>query len=215
MARHVCPECGATVSGGEQFCPTCGTFLGYPDEPAHEHDSNEYEQFELGAAPPPSESAPRRPTTVICPSCGTENSHSNRHCEECGARLSQGPLPTAPRPAVQATAGVRAVVAIGGLLLGVILIALLFQVFGGDDPATTTTLNAESTSTTSAPAEVAILEPLDVTCSVEGIGSFICDNLITGTEALYQINWVDHEASGEVLTITIRFPIAVAITRID
>lgn len=213
MARHVCPECGATVTGGEQFCPTCGTFLGYPDEPEHGHD-NDYEHFELGAGPPP-EPARRPSTTLICPSCGTENAPTNRHCEECGARLSQGPLPTAPRPAVQATAGVRAVVAIGGLLLGVIVIALLFQIFGGDDPATTTTLSAESTSTTVAPVEVTVLEPLDVTCSVEGLGSFTCSNLISGTDALYQINWVEHEATGEPLTITIRFPIAVAIARID
>src|SRR5690606_15201248 len=115
MARHVCPNCGATVTGDEQFCPTCGTFMGYDDEPTGE---DEYERFELGAAPPP-----REPT--ICPSCGAANAPGNRHCEECGARLSQGPLPAAPRPAVQATAGVRAVIAIGGPLLGAANIALL------------------------------------------------------------------------------------------
>ena len=213
MARHVCHECGATVNGDEQFCPTCGTFLGYQDEPEADVD---YEYFELGETPPPSESpSPRRPAQVVCPSCGFENVATNRHCEECGARLSQGPLPAAPRPAVQATAGVRAVIAIGGLLLGVILIALLFQVFGGDDPSTTTVPVAESTSTTGVPVEVGILEPLDVTCSVEGIGSFVCENLISGSEALYQINWPDHVDSGETLTITIRFRTAVAITRID
>jgi hypothetical protein len=177
----------------------------------------EYEHFELGETPPPPDIPPSRlPARVVCPSCGTENLATNRHCEECGARLSQGPLPAAPRPAVQATAGVRAVIAIGGLLLGVILIALIFQIFGGDDdPGSTLPPTAESTSTTVSPVEVGLLEPLDVECSVEGLGSFICENLISGSEALYQINWPDHVDSGETLSVTIRFRTAVAITRID
>ncbi|MGH8912449.1 MAG: zinc-ribbon domain-containing protein [Acidimicrobiia bacterium] len=213
MPRHVCHECGATVSGDEQFCPTCGTFLGYEEEEA---GTDEYEHFELGAAPPPGEDpVPLRPSKIVCPSCGVENAPGNRHCEECGARLSQGPLPAAPRPAVQATAGVRAVIAIGGLLLGVILIALVFQLFGGDDPSSTTVPLAESTSSTASPVEVDRLEPLDVECSVEGLGSFICENLISGTDALYQINWPEHEATGNILTITIRFRTAVAVSRID
>src|SRR5688572_33503555 len=94
--------------------------MAYEDEPGYEED---YERFDLGSPPPPSYRDP-----VICLSCGAQNAPTNRHCEECGARLSQGPLPAAPRPAVQATAGVRAVIAIGGLLLGVIVIALLFQI---------------------------------------------------------------------------------------
>lgn len=213
MPKHVCHECGATVGGDEQFCPTCGTFLGYQDEAP---GTDEYEHFELGAAPPPGDDPlPSRSTKTVCPSCGFENAPGNRHCEECGARLSQGPLPAAPRPAVQATAGVRAVIAIGGLLLGVILIALMFQLFGGDDPSGTTAPSAASSSTTTPPLEVDRLEPLDVECSVEGLGSFICENLISGTDALYQINWPDHEATGNILTITIRFRTAVAISRID
>lgn len=208
MARHVCPNCGATVTGNEQFCPTCGTYLDHEHEITPEED---YERFELGAGPPP---AAREP--VICPSCGAENAPSNRHCEECGARLSQGPLPAAPRPAVQATAGVRAVIAIGGLLLGVIIIALLFQLFGGDEegpeaPAAT----GETTSTTLQVDEPDILDPLDVQCSHEGVGEFVCQNLISGSEALYQVNWEEMEANGETLTITIRFRSAVAISRID
>lgn len=208
MARHVCPNCGATVSGNEQFCPTCGTYLQYEDEtPAEE----EYETFELGATPPPPAREP-----VICPSCGADNAPTNRHCEECGARLSQGPLPAAPRPAVQATAGVRAVIAIGGLLLGVIVIALLFQLFTGEDEPTDTTVSAaDTTSTTLQVAEPAVLDPLDVQCSAEGVGEFVCQNLISGSDALYQVNWEELEANGETLTITIRFRSAVAISRID
>lgn len=212
MARHVCPECGATVTGDEQFCPTCGTFLGYEEE----HNHEDYEQFELGAAPPPSaDPGPTRRNSMTCPSCGTENAPGNRHCEECGARLAQGPLPTAPRPAVQATAGVRAVIAIGGLLLGVIIIALLVQVFGGESGSDTTIPSAESSvPSTAAPVEPAKIDPLDVECSVEGVGSFVCNNLITGTDGLYQINWPDLEAEGGTLTITVRFRTATAISQI-
>ncbi|HLU31720.1 MAG TPA: zinc-ribbon domain-containing protein [Acidimicrobiia bacterium] len=212
MARHVCPECGATVTGEEQFCPTCGVFLGYDEESAG-HD--EYEQFELGSEPPPPPPGGRR-SAPICPSCGAENAPGNRHCEECGARLSQGPLPAAPRPAVQATAGVRAVIAIGGLLLGIILIALLFQLFSGDDdPTATTAAPSDTSSTTVTIQEVGVLDPLDVQCSIEGLGSFVCSNLISDSDALYQVNWEELEASGDTLTITIRFRTAVAINRID
>lgn len=208
MARHVCPNCGATVNSSEQFCPTCGNYLAYEDEPHYEED---YERFELGETPPPHVREP-----IVCPSCGAENAPGNRHCEECGARLSQGPLPAAPRPAVQATAGVRAVIAIGGLLLGVIIIALLFQLFSGGDPTPDTSVVAEaSTSTTAQVAEPDRLDPLSVDCSVEGLGSFVCSNLTSGSDALYQVNWDELQASGETLTITIQFRTAVAISRID
>lgn len=209
MDRHVCPECGATVSGSEQFCPTCGAFLSDEEETG----SEEYESFELGSAPPP---PGPRPSTLICPSCGAENAPGNRHCEECGARLSQGPLPAAPRPAVQATAGVRAVVAIGGLLLAIIVIALLFQVFTGDDtPTTTTTAGASTTTAPVAITEPVILEPLDVQCSEEGLGSFACGNLSTGLDTLYQVNWPDLEDAAGTLTITYSFREAVTVSRID
>jgi hypothetical protein len=214
VARHVCQECGATVSGDEQFCPTCGSFLG-PDEVVE--PTEDFEEFDLGAPPPPQAGARSQGGMITCPSCGASNHPGNRHCEECGARLSQGPLPAAPRPAVQATAGVRAVVAIASLLLGVILIALLFRIFGGGDdtPSDTTSAAGSSTSTTAERVEPAPLDPLSVECSVEALGSFVCNNLISGPETLYQVVWPEVEQSGEELTITIRFRTAVAITRID
>lgn len=208
MARHVCPECGATVTGEDQFCPTCGVFLGY-DEYSYD---DEYEEFDLSETPPPGRS---RPDEAVCPSCGALNLASNRHCEECGARLSQGPLPAAPRPAVQATAGVRAVIAIGGLLLGVIVIALLFQLFSGGAPAETTVAAADTTTTTVEIREPELLSPLDVQCSADGLGSFVCNNLIAGPDSLYQVNWNELDASGETLTITIRFRTPVTVSSID
>ena len=109
-----------------------------------------YEEFNLDN--PPRDESPRKKAVsergdVSCPSCGASNPPSNRHCQECGARLKQGPLPTAPRPAVQATAGVRAALAISALLFGVVVIAILFNVFSGEDtPSSTTVVASSSTS---------------------------------------------------------------------
>ena len=113
MASRKCDQCGASVAADEQFCPNCGSFLDplEPDAPRGRENvisvssDGNYEEFELGAPPPAVERSNPGRGEVTCPSCGANNPANNRHCQECGARLSQGPLPTAPRPAVQATAG--------------------------------------------------------------------------------------------------------------
>lgn len=205
MARHTCDNCG-TVVVDEQFCPKCGAWV----DPLREEDEvgrgDEYEEFSLGAAPPSVEEpagpvrVPRQ--EVQCPSCGAPNPVTNRHCEECGARLSQGALPVAPRPAVQATAGVRAAMMIAGLLLGVVLIAVLFNIFtGGGEEATTTTAAAATTSTTT---PVGPIEILDVECSVPGLSGFDCRNLIDGGDGEYQINW-EELAADQPVTIRLIF----------
>lgn len=215
MALRRCEQCDATVAADEQFCPNCGAFM---DPMSNEKRSNVisvsssgFETFDL-KEPPPSEQPRQRqqrassgsPKTTHCPSCGAANPASNRHCEECGARLSQVPLPTAPRPAVQATAGVRAALAISGLLFGVVIVALLFNVFTGGDTTTTTTV--ASTSTT-APVvqENAPIPVISETCSVDGISSFVCANLTSGTDDSYQVNWEDLQASDGVIRIRLTF----------
>jgi hypothetical protein len=185
---------------------------------------NGYEEFSLEERPPAEEtttSPPPSPTTggggngggrdVACPSCGAGNPANNRHCQECGARLRQGPLPTAPRPAVQATAGVRAALAISGLLLGVILIALFFNIFTGDDGTATDSTTTTSTTVPVIP-ELAPIDILDETCNPQGIGSLICSNLTSGTPDEYQVSW--EEAPGEVI-ITFTFFEQMAINRIE
>ncbi len=183
-----------------------------------------YEEFSLESRPPRGGAPPQQANTgggndnggpVNCPSCGALNPGNNRHCQECGARLRQGPLPTAPRPAVQATAGVRAALAISGLLLGVILIALFFNIFTGDDPAA-----ADSTTTTSSTvpqiAEPGPIEILSETCTPQGIGSLICSNLTSGTFGAgneYQVNW--EETSDEGVLIQFSFLEPMAITGIE
>lgn len=195
-----------------------------PSDPA-------YEDFSLDSAPPDPDDAPPRGDVpprpapaaskrsngngnggpVNCPSCGALNPGNNRHCQECGARLRQGPLPTAPRPAVQATAGVRAALAISGLLLGVILIALFFNIFTGDDPEV---LNSSSTTSTTGlvPQETGPIEILEQTCTPEGIGSFICANLTSGTADEYQVSWEESRDQG--ITIEFSFLQPMAITEI-
>jgi hypothetical protein len=185
-----------------------------------------YEEFSLETPPPPQDAPSPPPSAsggsgngggspVTCPSCGAVNPANNRHCQECGARLRQGPLPTAPRPAVQATAGVRAALAISGLLLGVILIALFFNIFNGEEGEA-----AESTSTTSTTLQ-ALEDPtpvdiLNQTCDPEGLAGYTCANLTSGTlgqGSEYQVSW--EENSGQGITITLDFFEPMAITAIE
>ena len=224
MASRKCEQCGATVPADEQFCPTCGSFMDpLVPEPAARRDNiisvtsdGNYEEFNLDN--PPRDEAPRAPGpseqgAVSCPSCGASNPPSNRHCQECGARLRQGPLPTAPRPAVQATAGVRAALAISALLFAVVVVAVLFNVFsGGDTPSSTTLAASSSTSPTS--QELAPIEPIAVECDPPGIGSFVCDNLISGSDAEYQVT-VEDLAEGDNVVIRLTFREPMSVTRID
>jgi hypothetical protein len=222
VASRRCDHCGATVASDEQFCPNCGSFIDpLVEEPSRRRSDNvitvnsdgNYEEFELGAPPPPVERTGTNQPEVTCPSCGASNPANNRHCQECGARLSQGPLPTAPRPAVQATAGVRAALAISTLLFAVVVVALLFNVFNGDGEATSTTLAAES-STTPTVVEPAPIDILAVDCSQEGIGAFVCDNLIGDTDAEYQFDY-EAVADGEPITIRLTFNQPMVVQRID
>lgn len=228
MVSQVCEHCGARVAADEQFCPECGGFIDpmSPSRPSRGSNvisvtsDGPYEEFSLGSEPPPeasrreavTRSGPTR--TIPCPSCGAENPPQNRHCQECGARLQQGPLPTAPRPAVQATAGVRAALGISGLLFLVILIALFFNLInGGDAVATETTADATQTSVVEAvePAPIAILT---AECTPEGIGAFSCSNLYSGTEAEYQVDWEELEAAEQSVTIRLLFSEPMIVTQI-
>ena len=213
MAVRRCKQCDASVAADEQFCPNCGAFLDPLSHEGHGNiisvSSSGFETFQLREPPEEPRRRPDRGSTnaqnsIQCPSCGAANPPSNRHCEECGARLSQAPLPTAPRPAVQATAGVRAALAISGLLFGVVIVALLFNFIGGDGTTTTTTV--ASTSTTAPPVqENAPIPVISESCSVEPISSFVCANLTSDTEDSYQINWEDLQAEEGTLTIRLTF----------
>ncbi|MFO7299947.1 MAG: hypothetical protein DIU67_007125 [Actinomycetes bacterium] len=224
----------------EQFCTSCGSFmdpLRQPTEaaaPARPRRTGNVisvssdgpvnpvpgdpgiEEFRLDEpAPPPP--PPRRSggTTVECPSCHAANPSTNLHCQSCGARLRQDPLPTAPRPAVQATAGVRAALAISGLLLIVILIALAFNIFGGDETASGSTTSTTVTSTTGTVVEPTRIDVLRVSCDPPGLGSLVCENLTKGTGSEYQVNWEELEQQEKPIKIRLDFAQPMTISRID
>lgn len=201
MSEHTCTNCGAQFTD-DQFCPQCGLWV----DPLAD---SEVEQFDLADAPPDDyveegdfgvASIPY--TSVTCPSCGAANPETNRHCEECGARLSQGPLPVAPQPFLQASAGVRAAIMITGVLLGVLLIAWIFGALTGDPTDDTLADGASSTSTTSATiAATQKLPVLLITCSSEFV-SLPCNNLKDGSVETY---WNDLSLKGEGAEFVITF----------
>lgn len=212
MAARKCNNCSASVPTDEQFCPNCGAFIDplTPDDRSNviSVSSSGFERFDLKEPPPqerqPAAKPPRTVGEIQCPSCGAINPSSNRHCEECGARLSQAPLPTAPRPAVQANAGVRAALGISGLLFAVVIGALLFNVFGGEENPTETTVG-NTTTTSPTVAENSPIPVIGQTCTPpEEIGTFICANLTSATPDQYQVNW-EEIPEGEKIKIRLTF----------
>ena len=188
-----------------------------------------FEPFELDETPPPDESLPPRPATtpaaestvdtgpipratqtIGCPSCGAQNPTANRHCEQCGARLSQEPLPIAPPPTARSSAGMRALGVLAAVVLVVALGVLLFNVFRGGGGETA----AEDTSTTTsstAPPIVEELSPSSVEPSSE-LAGFEAENLLDGNPETY---WNDESARGKDAWLRFRFSRPVQITEIE
>lgn len=158
-----------------------------------------FEPFDLEGEPDPEEAPqPREPRTVpvraddgdqprpittaehsavLCPSCGTVNHPGNRHCDECGARLTRSQMPVAPQPMLRTTAGARALIVLAGVVLAVALLALIFNVVGGAPPETTTTTITQTT----APTEQVQLTPLRADCTSD-LPSYPCEALIDGND---------------------------------
>lgn len=101
--------------------------------------------------------------------------------------------------------------AISGLLLAVIVIALFFNIFSGDDVAETTT----TTTATTVPV-VADNEPINIlsaTCDPAGISNFVCANLISGTIGQrneYQVNWPEARDDGVEIILTFLEPMTIS-----
>ena len=76
-----CPQCGAEIPYGSQFCGVCGTKIVRP------------------------EAAPAAASVRRCPSCGAEAAAADRFCNKCGKPLPQmAPAPVCPQPAPAAPA---------------------------------------------------------------------------------------------------------------
>lgn len=172
-----------------------------------------FEPFELGDVPPEGEpeEAPLvdEAPTVVCPSCGSLNPAHNRHCEYCGARISQGPLPVAPQPMLRTTAGARALMVLAAVILIVALIALLINLFGGSDtPASPSDV---TTTSTSLPVQaIEELKVLNVVASSELPGysaSFLIDSDPTNS-------WNDTQEEAGPATLSFTFAQPVTITQI-
>ena len=182
-------------------------------------DETHFEEFTLGDSPPadddelPVVESVEAPLAelISCPSCGAANPAHNRHCEECGARITQGPLPVAPQPMIRTTAGARALAVILGVVAVVAVLAFAWNaIFGGNDepvPEDTTT-----TSTTQATASQQLLVA-SVACSstLEVAGDrYACANLIDGTDRY----WNDQSAQGRDAEIVFTFAEPMAIEQI-
>lgn len=179
-----------------------------------------FEPFELDEGPPPRGTEPPTPPPpppadtepqasapveqAACPSCGAFNPAYNRHCEQCGARLTKEPLPVAPAPMVRATPGARALSVLAAAVLIVALIALLVNVFrgGGSEETTTTT----SSSTTTTLADLVEITPTGATASAQIAASYSADNLIDGD---FQTEWQAPHGDGLTLTFTWAQPVQI------
>lgn len=166
------------------------------------------------AAPP---SAPQV-QMVPCPSCGTMNEATNRHCLSCGARVAQGPLPMAPQPLVRSTAGSRALIVTAAVIAVVAIIAFFYNAFVDDEPGTTTVANGGSSNTSSSTtagnggpiAETIELSANRVVPSAQ-LSGFPADNLIdSDPTTMWQVG-----QEGVGATLTFFFPEPVALERIE
>ena len=212
LTQQTCSNCGARFED-QQFCPDCGQWIDPLDE-------THFEEFTLGDSPPLDDDEPLTavqaatpiPQLVNCPSCGAANPTHNRHCEECGARITQGPLPVAPQPMIRTTAGARALAVILGVVAVVAVLAFAWNaIFGGGDeppPDETTT-----TSTSQVAASPQQYMPISVNCSSTlevAADRFACDNLIDGTDRY----WNDQSAQGRDAFIEFTFAEPIAIEQI-
>ncbi len=123
----VCPECGARVEPGMDFCELCGTPLSEEVELSFEEE----EALLVEAA----EAGSQQVRLPVCPTCGWENPADARFCNQCGTRLSRRSS-RASMPAVEAPPAGDASASTPGTLLSsplvwVAAVAVLALVFFG------------------------------------------------------------------------------------
>lgn len=198
MTQVTCNNCGAVFDEEHEFCPNCGHWVG----PAPEEGFEEFalEQTPEGEEPEPLAAVPLIVETVNCPSCGAPNPSSNRHCEQCGARITQGPLPVAPQPMIRTTAGARAL----GVILGTVAVVAILafavnSLFGNNEPAATTSTSTTSTTVAAVPVKIV---PINWSCSSELAESLSCDHIFDGDDSTY---WNDASAKGQGAKIEVTF----------
>jgi hypothetical protein len=125
--------------------------------------------------PTSADDLPPQGEVVACPSCHSHNPPYNRHCEACGARIDQAPMPVAPQPMLRTTAGARALMVLAGVIFTVAVLALAVNVFrSGEDTVAAT---SSTTTTTQPTLNIVQLQPIRARCSSE-LPSYPCQALI-------------------------------------
>lgn len=183
----------------------------------------DFEEFEL-REPEDWETAdelashPSTEPRLACPSCGAGQSTSNRHCEECGARLGQQRIAVAAPPLRSVSAGGRALGIIVVVIALVVVAALVIQAIRGDDEpsevAVTEGETEEESPTVPSTRPLGPLEqvaPISITCSTEYNANLACENLIDGEDTY----WNDASLKGEDAWIKVNFVNPVALESVQ
>lgn len=154
---------------------------------------------------------------LICPSCGGDQRSTNRHCEQCGARLGQQQIAVAAPPLRSVTAGGRALGIIVVAIALVVVAALVIQAIRGDEePPESVDENAVTTESSTTPTTRAIgplerITPISITCSSEYNINLACENLIDNRDTY----WNDAGLKGEDAWIEITFVSPVALESVQ
>lgn len=150
--------------------------------------------------------------TIACPSCGARNPAFNHHCERCGSRLSQDPMPIASAPSARTTAGGRALGVLAAVVLVVALVALMTTIFRGDNAEVAGPETEPPVTVTTQPPVVTELTAVSVTASSQVSDSFAPENLLDGDP---ETRWNDDSQRGVGAWIEFTFATPVQITHIE
>lgn len=149
--------------------------------------------------------------SIRCPTCGAQNPAFNHHCERCGSRLSQDPMPIASAPASRSSAGGRALGVLAAVVLVVALGALMLNIFRGESSDVAGPDTSSSSTTTTQPIVVSELTAVSAVASSQLSESFSPDNLIDGDS---NTRWNDNSLRGVGAWIEFTFATPVQITEI-
>ncbi len=149
--------------------------------------------------------------TVACPSCGALNPAFNHHCERCGSRLSQDPMPIAASPSFRSSPGARALGVLAAVVLVVALVALMINILRGGDDTALPDISSSSTTTTQ-PVIVSEILPASAKASSQLSDRFGAENLIDGDP---ETRWNDDGLHGVGAWLEFTFPRPVQITEIE
>jgi len=194
-----------------------------------------FEPFELGDTPPADPPPAPAPTQseqtggqtvhhdqvetssdpgelVSCPSCGARNPAYNHHCERCGSRLNQDPMPIAPVPAARTTTGGRALGVLAAVVLVVALVALTMNIFRSGDADVAAPETEPSSTTTTVLIPTVELFASSVTASSQVADSFGPENLLDGNP---DTRWNDDSQRGVGAWLEFTFATPVQIREIE